>query len=231
VWATDANGNYTESLIGSVSPTNTGLESLESIFGQDLNDDGVTGLYAAPGTTLEISNTLAGPSGATTIGMGAMLELAAADSSSVNFQGSTGTLRLDHSSTFAGTISNFRGNGSVSGSDQIDLRDIQYGSAHDSYANGVLTVSDGSGDSAKLSFSGSYTLANFELASDGSGGTIVHDPPALNAATANLSSAADGFHFDQAQFIARSAASLSGAHDDVPLSSAAHHVAPHALIT
>ena len=47
----------------------------------------------------------------------------------------------------------------------------------DSYANGVLTVTDGS-NTAELSFSGSYTLANFDFASDGSGGTIVYDPPA-----------------------------------------------------
>ena len=44
-------------------------------------------------------------------------------------------------------------------------------------ANGVLTVTDGSGDTAKLSFNGSYSLANFKFANDGSGGTIVYDPP------------------------------------------------------
>ena len=77
----------------------------------------------------------------------------------MTFAGSTGTLRLDHSSTFSGKIFKFTGNGSLSGSDQIDLRDIKYSSVQDSYANGVLTVTDGSGDTAKLSFNGSYTLA------------------------------------------------------------------------
>ena len=38
-------------------------------------------------------------------------------------------------------------------------------------------MTDGSGDNAKLSFNGSYTLANFKFASDGSGGTMVYDPP------------------------------------------------------
>ena len=38
-------------------------------------------------------------------------------------------------------------------------------------------MADGLSDTAKLAFSGSYTLANFKLASDGSGGTIVYDPP------------------------------------------------------
>jgi hypothetical protein len=177
VWATDTNGNYTASPIGTVSPTNTALESLEPVFGQDLNGDGVVGLYATPTTTLQIGSALAGPSGVATIGIGATLELAAADSSTVTFQGPTGTLRLDHSSTFSGNILNFTGSGSLAGSDQIDLADIQYSSAHYSFAKGVLTVSDGSGDTAKLSFNGSYTLASFKIASDGSGGTVVYDPP------------------------------------------------------
>ena len=77
----------------------------------------------------------------------------------------------------AGTIFKFTGNGSLSGSDQIDLRGVKYSSINDSYTNGVLTVTDGSGDTAKLNFNGFYTLANFKFASDGSGGTIVYDPP------------------------------------------------------
>ena len=94
-------------------------------------------------------------------------------------------LRLDHSSTFSGTIFKFTGNGKLSGSDQIDLKDIKYSSVHDSYANNVLTVTDGSGDAAKLHFNGSYTLANFKFANDGSGGTIVYDPPATPSSGQN----------------------------------------------
>ena len=40
----------------------------------------------------------------------------------------------------------------------------------------MLTVTDGT-HTAALDFNGSYTLANFKFASDGSGGTIVYDPP------------------------------------------------------
>ena len=43
VWATDRNGNYTRSLTGAVAGTSTALESLEPIFKQDLNHDGVIG--------------------------------------------------------------------------------------------------------------------------------------------------------------------------------------------
>ena len=182
VWSTDSNGNYKGFLTGgAVSGTSSALESLEPIFHQDLNRDGVIGLDAAPGKTLQISQALAGTSGSATIGTGATLELTAADSAPVTFAGPTGTLRLDHSSTFSGKISKFGGNGSLSGSDHIDLRDVKYSSVHDSYSNGVLTVTDGSGDTAKLSFNGSYSLANFKFANDGSGGTIVYDPPAASS--------------------------------------------------
>ena len=44
VWSTDSNGNYISNIIGQVSGTNTALEALEPIFGQDLNGDGVIGL-------------------------------------------------------------------------------------------------------------------------------------------------------------------------------------------
>ena len=178
VWSTDRNGNYKGNLTGgAVSGASYALESLEPVFRQDLNRDGEMGLYVKPGTTLQIHKALSGTSGSATIGTGATLELTAADSASVTFAGSTGMLRLDHSSTFSGRISRFGGNGSLSGSDHIDLRDVKYSSVHDTYSNGVLTVTDGRGDTAKLSFNGSYRLSNFRFANDGSGGTIVYDPP------------------------------------------------------
>ena len=113
-----------------------------------------------------------------TIGTGATLEISAADFASVTFNDSTGMLKLDTPSTFSGEIFNFTGNGRLSGSDQIDLKNINYNSVQDNYANGVLTVTDGNGETDKLDFNGSYSLANFSFASDGSGGTIVYDPPA-----------------------------------------------------
>ena len=44
VWTTDSNGNYISNVIGAVSGTSTALESIEPIFDQDLNGDGVIGL-------------------------------------------------------------------------------------------------------------------------------------------------------------------------------------------
>ena len=185
VWSTDSNGNYLSNVIGASSGNSLALETLENTFQQDLNGDGVTGIYAAPGTTLQISNPLSGPSGSATIGAGATLELAAANSSSVTFNSSTGSLELDQPSTFDGVIFGFTGNGTLSGSDQIDLKGINFNSVHDSYSNGVLTVTDGT-NSAALDLNGSYTLANFSFASDGKGGTILYDPPVTVGQAANL---------------------------------------------
>jgi hypothetical protein len=176
IWNEDSNGNYISDTIGAVSGTSAALESQESIFGQDLNGDGVVGLYAVPGTALQLSQPLAGASGTATIGAHATLELAAADSASVTFAASTGMLKLDQPSTFSAEIFGFTGDGTLAGSDQIDLKGISYNTVHDSYANGVLTVTDGP-DTVHLSFSGSYSLGNFKFASDGNGGTIVYDPP------------------------------------------------------
>ena len=149
---------------------------METAFGQDLNGDGITGIYAAPGTTLVINQLLSGTAGVATIGAGATLQLTGGDTSSVTFTASTGELILDQPSQFSGQIDGFTGNGTLSGSDQIDLENINYSSVSESYSNGVLTVTDGT-DTANLDFNGSYVLANFSLASDGNGGTIVYDPP------------------------------------------------------
>jgi hypothetical protein len=55
VWATDANGNYTSTLLNSVSGSNASLEALETTFHQDLNGDGVIGVptTTTTGTTIE----------------------------------------------------------------------------------------------------------------------------------------------------------------------------------
>ena len=135
---------------------------------------------AASGATLESSQSQSAPNGPATVATGATVVISGADSSSVTFEASTGTLQLDDPSTFTGQISGFTGNGCLSGSDQIDLTDFNYNSVQDSYSGGVLSVTDGT-NSASLNFAGSYTLANFEFASDGNGGTIVYDPPVRGA--------------------------------------------------
>jgi len=96
------------------------------------------------------------------------------------FQGTTGSLVLDHPSSFTGLISGFTGDGTLAGSDQIDLKGVDYHASTftESFnaATDTLSVSDGT-DSATLHFSGNYVAANFSFATDGNGGTIVYDPP------------------------------------------------------
>jgi protocatechuate 3,4-dioxygenase beta subunit len=57
VWSTDSNGNYISNNVaninGAVSGTNTALESIETIFHQDLNGDGVVGVPSVSGTVIQ----------------------------------------------------------------------------------------------------------------------------------------------------------------------------------
>jgi serralysin len=49
VWSTDANGNYTGNLTEIVSGGSSALESLETVFHQDLNGDGIGAEHTASG--------------------------------------------------------------------------------------------------------------------------------------------------------------------------------------
>jgi hypothetical protein len=116
------------------------------------------------------------------IASGASLEIASpvAAGEIATFHSSTGSLILDTPTSFDGVISGFTGDGTLAGSDQIDLKGIDYHSSSfaESFnaATDTLSVRDGA-DSATLHFAGTYLAANFSFASDGKGGTIVYDPP------------------------------------------------------
>jgi 20S proteasome alpha/beta subunit len=158
VWSTDSNGNYTSLIISYASANSAALESFETAFHQDLNGDGVIGLAVHPGDSLE---------------------LAGAGSQSVTFMSSTGTLKLD--GQFDGKIFGFTGDGTLAGSDQIDLTNLNYNYSVESNSTsnsstGLLEVSNGT-SVVDLHFFGSYSQANFKFASGGHGGTIVYDPP------------------------------------------------------
>jgi hypothetical protein len=116
--------------------------------------------------------------GAMVIAGGATLELASAYSGTVAFAGATGTLKIDNSSSFSGTIA-----GQLAIGDVIDLTDITAGAnATITYSGnnspGTLTVSDGT-HTTNIALQGNYSLANFTTNSAGHGGTLVIDPPTL----------------------------------------------------
>jgi hypothetical protein len=154
VWSTDSSGNYSSSLTPIVSGTSTALESLEPVFGQDLNGDGVIG--------------------PTTIAAGATAEIPSAYSGAVTFAGSTGTLQLDNSSSFSGTVAG------LADQDTLDLRDINPATVQTpiysgSSSRGTLTVTDGT-HTANIALLGNYLASTFVTSSDGHGGTAIVDP-------------------------------------------------------
>jgi VCBS repeat-containing protein len=174
-WEWDPNGSTSNvgPNIDSFSPQNSPALS-QAISGFEA-------VSVPAGAHLTLSDAI-GAEGSATIGTGASLELAAADTGSVKFGGPRGILILDHSSTFGGQIFNFTGNGSLSGSDQIDLKDIGFGPGTTvaytgTSSGGMLTVSDAQHHTANIELAGNYTGSTFSLSSDGSGGTIVIDPP------------------------------------------------------
>jgi hypothetical protein len=109
------------------------------------------------------------------INAGATLELASPYPGTVTFASTTGTLKLDNSASFAGTVAG------MSGQDTLDLTDINFASVgtptfKGTSTGGVLTVSDGS-HTANIALLGNYIASTFTVSSDGHGGTYVVDPP------------------------------------------------------
>lgn len=123
---------------------------------------------------------------AMTIESGAVLNLSEASAQDVTFAnnaGTTGTLAIEHAADFTGVINGFAGDGTVAGSDLLDLKDIDLShltgvsyAENADHLGGVLTLSDGT-DTAAIKFAGSYNIDSFHFASDGHGGTLVIDPP------------------------------------------------------
>jgi hypothetical protein len=112
------------------------------------------------------------------INAGATLELASAYPGTVTFASTTGTLKLDNSASFAGTVAG------MAGSDTLDLADINFAttgtaSFSGTSTGGTLTVTDGS-HTANIALTGNYLSSTWTLSSDGNGGTFVVDPPATS---------------------------------------------------
>jgi autotransporter passenger strand-loop-strand repeat protein len=130
---------------------------------------------------------------------GGALEIASggmAGSSIIEFAMNGGVLKLDDATTFGGSI--VRADLSTMA---IDLVNIAFGAATLGYADsstsepepdpygplitqhsGTLTVADGA-HVATLAMIGQYTAANFQLADDGHGGTMVTEQPVSSGAS------------------------------------------------
>jgi autotransporter passenger strand-loop-strand repeat protein len=110
-----------------------------------------------------------------TIADGTVLEVKVSDSGEVTFAGPTGTLWLDHPSTFTGKVADF------GAQESIDLPSIPFGihatlgySENSSDTGGILSVKEGT-HIAKLALLGNYMATSFVAATDGHGGTLINE--------------------------------------------------------
>jgi hypothetical protein len=140
--------------------------------------DAAVGFSNTPGVWLDppAGSSAAAPA-PVTVNAGATVDLNAPSAAAVTFAGSSGTLQLDQSASYAGTVSSF------GGQDQFDLSDIAFAanttlgySANNNNSGGALTVSDGI-NTANIAMLGQYMASMFVTASDGHGGTLITEPP------------------------------------------------------
>jgi 20S proteasome alpha/beta subunit len=171
VWNVDSNGNYITNSILPASGTSLAIESVETSFHQDLNGDGAIGTHStAIAAASVISNTAA------IVNAGATVEITTPYAGQVTFNASTGTLKLDNSSSFSGTVVG------MNAQDTLDLADINF-AAHqqpvflDGTSGGTLSITDGT-HTANIALLGSYMASTFIASSDGHGGTYIVDPSA-----------------------------------------------------
>jgi autotransporter passenger strand-loop-strand repeat protein len=112
-----------------------------------------------------------------TISAGGVLEIASsAIVGATPITISSGTLKLDNSQAFTGSVT-----GLANANQAVDFTDINFATFQTvAYSgttlSGQLTVSDGT-HVARLNLIGNYLGATFTSASDGHGGTLVTDPP------------------------------------------------------
>jgi hypothetical protein len=108
-----------------------------------------------------------GGTGVVNIGAGGDVSMlgGASVGQTVDFLSSGGDLTLKSPASFLGTIAGF------GGSDVITLTktaETGYG-----FANGVLTVTDGSSTVASLTFAGTYSTQDFSVATNAHGNTVI----------------------------------------------------------
>jgi hypothetical protein len=131
-----------------------------------------SGVLWANGANLTVHGDVSGNGTAIIDGSGT-IDFAAASSANVVFgAGAAGTLKLEDSFHFNGTISGFNG------ADAIDLTNVNSATAAITYhenaqgTGGVLTVSDGT-HAAQLSLLGQYSAANFDIVPDHAQGALI----------------------------------------------------------
>jgi large repetitive protein len=131
-----------------------------------------SGTLSADGAKLTVDGTVTGAGIATIAGAGTF-EFGAASAENTSFaSGAAGTLRLDQSAAFSGTVSGF------AGGDAINLADLAFGTnmalsyTDNGAGSGVVTIGNGM-QVVDLALLGQYAAAGFHAHSDPGGGTLV----------------------------------------------------------
>lgn len=150
--------------------------------GGDLTVSGAivnSGVLSAEDSKLALEGKVTGTGKATIEGTGSIEFQAANSTANVVFKnGASGSLILDASTSFKGTISGFSPAADTDSGPNIDLADISYSVGSSitnatfagTHSSGTLTVTDGT-KVTKLNFAGDYTAAEFIASADGHGGT------------------------------------------------------------
>ncbi|WP_223547101.1 VCBS domain-containing protein [Pseudomonas sp. A-B-19] len=119
--------------------------------------------------------------GSATISGSAILQFAAASDQHVTFDsGAAGTLKLDVSAAFSGSVSGF------AAGDTLDFGDVAFGTntqityaANDTGTGGMLSVNDGT-HVAQVALNGQYAAAGLQANAEGSGSELAYDAAAAN---------------------------------------------------
>ena len=168
--------------------------------GHTIVNDGI--LEATNGGTLQIDDAVSGGSAIIT---GGTIVFDGQSNVNVTFDNGIGTaygeLVLGHAADFSGQISGFTGTApDAAHSDAIDLRDISFSSnitfAYDDNAGndtgGTLSIFESGSKVDSIAFAnGDYSAASFTVSSDGSGGTLITDPPASATTSGTITSSPD----------------------------------------
>ncbi|WP_371920813.1 VCBS domain-containing protein [Pseudomonas sp. GV085] len=166
---------------GSSAVTNTGVLEATGSGGLVIESGLVNSgsLWANDGNI--IIHADATGAGSATISGSAILQFAAASDQHVTFDsGAAGTLKLDVSTAFSGSVSGF------AAGDTLDFGDVAFGAntqityaANDTGTGGMLTVSDGTHVS-QVALNGQYAAAGLQANAEGSGSELAYDAAAAN---------------------------------------------------
>ena len=173
-WNTDSSGKYVSDAVGVVSGSSTALKSLETSFHQDLDGDGTI----RPPRDRDASSRCTPQRTYHRKHSRERRNIPMPYAGQVTFSAATGILKLDHASSFSGTVAE------MSGQDTLDLADINFATLQQpvfsgNTSGGTLSVTDGA-HTANIALLGNYMASTFVTSSDGHGGTYVVDPSVVS---------------------------------------------------